>query len=240
MSAVHGGVADLPQPAVFFLGLDFEVRHRGLQLRVPVDEPLAAVDEPLLVELHEGLGHDLRESFVHREVGARPVDRVAEPAHLVQDRAAGVLLPVPHLLDERLAPHRAAIDAVGLELAFDDDLCGDPGVVSARQPQRVEARHAVIAGQRVHDRVVEPVPHVQQAGDVGRRQLDREGGPRWIKAGLEVAARFPYRRPACLDGAGFEALGQRRVRRRCDVVHCGTGSAPVCEIQEWKFTGASR
>jgi hypothetical protein len=67
-------------------------------------------------------------------------------------------------------------DALGVELAFDDDLGGDAGVVGAGLPQRVVAAHAVVARERVHDRLVEAVPHVQRAGDVGRRQQDAEGG----------------------------------------------------------------
>jgi hypothetical protein len=66
-------------------------------------------------------------------------------------------------------------NALGVELAFDDDLRGDAGVVGARLPQRVPAAHAVVAGERVHDRLVEAVAHVQRAGDVGRRQQDAEG-----------------------------------------------------------------
>ena len=61
-----------------------------------------------------------------------------------------------------------------LELALDDDLRRDAGMVGARHPQRVVAAHAVVARQRVHDGVLERVPHVQRAGHVRRRQLDRE------------------------------------------------------------------
>ena len=63
-----------------------------------------------------------------------------------------------------------------VELAFHHDLGGDAGVVGARLPQGVVARHAVIAGERVHQGVLEGVPHVQRAGDVGRRQHDAVGG----------------------------------------------------------------
>jgi hypothetical protein len=65
-----------------------------------------------------------------------------------------------------------ARQALVLQLALDDDLRGDAGVVGARQPQRVVAAHAVVARQRVHDGLVERVPHVQRARHVGRRQLD--------------------------------------------------------------------
>ena len=208
MSSVHRRIADLPQAAVFLLGFDLEVGHGRLQLRVPVDEPLAAVDQALFVQLHEGLDHHAGQLLVHREVGAAPVDRIAKPAHLPEDRSAREFLPLPDLRVERVAADRRAARALRLELALDDDLRGDPRVIGARQPQRVEARHPVVARQRVHDGVVEAVTHVQQAGDVRRRQLDRERRPGRIGAGVEVAARFPYRRPPRLDGSGFKALGE--------------------------------
>ena len=79
--------------------------------------------------------------------------------------------------------------AFGVELALDDHLRGDAGVVGAGLPQRVIAAHAVVARQRVHERVLERVAHVQRAGDVRRRQHDavRLALARW----LERAAGFP-------------------------------------------------
>ena len=95
-----------------------------------------------------------------------------------------------------------------LELALDDDLGRDAGVVGARHPQRVVALHPVVAHQRVHDRVLERVPHVQRAGHVRRRQLDAERGPGGIERRLVDAALFPQRPPVRLDGGGVEGLGE--------------------------------
>ena len=92
-----------------------------------------------------------------------------------------------------------------LQLPFDDDLRGDAGMVGARQPQRVEALHAVVARQRVHDRLVERMAHVQRAGDVGRRQLDAERRLGRVQRRLIGTAGFPQRAPS--------ALRWRRVRR---------------------------
>ena len=64
----------------------------------------------------------------------------------------------------------------GCELLLDDDLRGDAGVIGADLPQRVVAEHAVLANQRVHHRLLERVAHVQGAGDVRRRKLDRKRG----------------------------------------------------------------
>ena len=101
-----------------------------------------------------------------------------------------------------------AAEAGVLELALDDDLGRDAGVVGARHPERVVALHPVVADQRVHDRVLERMPHVQRAGDVGRRQLDRERRPGGVEGRLVGAAFLPERRPVRLDGGRIEGLGE--------------------------------
>ena len=47
-------IADMPHEAVFFFLHHFEVGHGGMQFRVPVDQPLAPVDQPFVVQAHEG------------------------------------------------------------------------------------------------------------------------------------------------------------------------------------------
>ena len=84
-----------------------------------------------------------------------------------------LLLPLPHLGEEGLAAHRAAVGAVlGGELALDHHLGRDAGMVGARLPEHVLAAHALEAAEHVLQRVVERVPHMQRAGDVRRRDDD--------------------------------------------------------------------
>ena len=59
------------------------------------------------------------------------------------------------------------------ELLLHDRLGCDARVVGAQDPERVAPAHPVEADQRVLDRPVERVAHVQRAGDVGRRDRDR-------------------------------------------------------------------
>ena len=66
-----------------------------------------------------------------------------------------------------------------------------PGMVGAGLPEHVAAAHALEAAQHVLQRVVERMPHMQRAGDVGRRDHDA--------IGLGVA---PLR-PAATEGAGL-------------------------------------
>jgi len=99
-----------------------------------------------------------------------------------------------------------------LELALDHDLGGDAGVIGAGLPQGVETAHAVIARQRVHQRVLERVAHVQRARDVGRRQQDAEAvGIGFVEAGLEIAALLPNPVPTAFDRRRLKTLGERHV-----------------------------
>ncbi len=200
-------IADMPERAFLLDALDLQVRHGGAQHRVPVDQPLAPVDQPLLVQPHEHFGDHARHLRVHREIFAAPVDRRAHAPHLPRDGRTRFLLPGPYLLDEGLAAEVVPRDALRVELALDHDLRGDARVVGARHPQRVGAPHARVARQAVHDGLVERVSHVQRAGDVGRRQLDGEIGPVRVEGGLGDAPFFPLGAPFGLDGGGFEALG---------------------------------
>jgi hypothetical protein len=69
------------------------------------------------------------------------------------------------------------------QVALDDRVHGDGGVVDAGEPERVVAEHAVPAGEGVLDGVGEAVPHVQLTGEVRRRHDDGER--------LRVRPRFP-------------------------------------------------
>ena len=87
------------------------------------------------------------------------------------------------------------------------------------QPQHVEAAHAGAAGQRVHHRLLERVADVQAAGDVRRRNHQRERRFLARVVGGEVAALDPalvQRRPLPLP-ARTGSAGRARVA--AGVVH---------------------
>jgi hypothetical protein len=93
-------------------------------------------------------------------------------------------------------------------LALHHDLGGDAGMVGARLPQGVVAAHAVVAGQGIHEAVLEGVAHVQGAGDVGRRQQDAVERLVLLPAHAVVAGAFPVGIPAFFDFVGFEGFGE--------------------------------
>ena len=97
---------------------------------------------------------------------------------------------------------------LGRPAAWFSTLCAAGAFASAVMAWRIQsvAAHPVHADERVHDRVLERVPHVQRAGDVRRRQLDAERRPGRVERRrecigggpeMEYAARFPtYTQPA--------------------------------------------
>ena len=215
---VHQRVADVPERAFFLFAFHLQIAHGAHQHRVPVHQTLAAVNQALFIQLHKGFCHRFGQLFVHGEVLAAPVHAVAHSAHLGGDSVSRFFFPLPHLLGEGLAPQVVAADVLLLQLALHHDLGGNAGVVGARNPSGVKAGHAVVAGQAVHDGLVERVPHMQRAGHVGRRQLDGEvltlgGGCRIGRAGAAeaghpVAPLFPLGAPMRLERCGFKRFGK--------------------------------
>ena len=134
------GIANLVELARRLLVHHFQIGDRGDAARTPVDDVLAAIDQPFFVEADESFAHRARHALVHGEVLARPVDGGAQPLHLLKNDAAVVLLPVPHAGDECLATDIAAVLAFGGQLALHHQLGGDAGMVGARKPQRPQPR----------------------------------------------------------------------------------------------------
>ena len=89
-----------------------------------------------------------------------------------------------------------------LQLLLDDALRGDAGVVVPRLEQAVEALHAPPADERVGERELERVAHVQLTGDVRRRERDDERRPRIVGLCRVQALLLPGGLPALFDALG--------------------------------------
>src|SRR5581483_6443186 len=221
-----------------FLGIDLQIGNGRAEHRVPVDQALAAVDEAGVIPPDEHFGHGARHLRVHGEVaalpslgvGVLPVSGSTEAAHLPRDGGPGLLLPLPDALNKFFAPEIVACLLLEFELALDHDLRSDAGVVGADHPVGVVAAHAVIANERVHQRLLEGVAHVQGAGDVRRRQLDAVRRL-LVVAMPEVAGGFPALVPALLDRRRIEALVEHyfvsRNWRAC-ATEAATASRTIC------------
>jgi hypothetical protein len=114
--AARERIFEMPHMALDLDILDLQVRNGGFEMRVPVDQPLAAIDEPLVVEIDEDLDHRIVEigalaglgvagRAAHGERLARPVAAGAQPFELAADIAAAFHLLLPDPVDERFAPH---------------------------------------------------------------------------------------------------------------------------------------
>ena len=193
------------------------VADGGLQEGVPVDEPLAAADEPLFEEPEERLADSPGALVVEREPHPVPVATGPHVAELPENPLLILLLPCPDPLDELFAAEIVAGEFFLLEQPpLDDRLRGDAGVVGARHPERVVALHPSRADEQVLQAVVEGVAEVEGAGDVGRRDDDREdlsfaialAGPCGRRFGVPVAAGVPEGSAASLGGGVVVLLRQ--------------------------------
>ena len=193
---VHERIADVPEAALDLAGVDLEVRDRGAELRIPVHQPLVAVDQSIPVQAYEHPPDRRREALVQREALARPVRGRPEAAQLAVDRPARLPLPRPDPLDEGLAAERLPVRAALVrQLPLHHHLGGDPGMVGPRLPQHVAAAHAPVPAEDVLQRHVERVPDVEAPGDVGGRHHHDER----ILGGRRVAGERARVLPGLVD-----------------------------------------
>ena len=94
------------------------------------------------------------------------------------------------------------------QLALYHHLRGNARVVGAGLPECVTALHSAETNQRIHDGVIETMPHVQAAGDVRRRQGN---GVRLARTlGRKVIFSFPLGVPAGFNVVGLVGLVHAR------------------------------
>ena len=208
LGIVERAVSQRDEFALDVLELDLDVGDGGLQHRRPVDQSLGAIDQTVVEHTLEHGLHGLGQAVVHGESLSAPVHTVADASHLPTDGSARFTLPVPDLVDEQLAAELFLGLSVGGELLFHDGLGGDTRVVHARQPQHLVPEHPLATAQRVHQRVVESVTHVQAARDVGWGQHDGVGRLAAGGVGFEVPGVDPGPVQLRLDRTGIPALGQ--------------------------------
>ena len=197
--AAGHGIAKMPQMATAFLMHGFQVTESRLAARAPIDDVSAAIDQLFVVKTQKGFEHGAIERRIEGKLFARPIDRIAQPDHLLQDRAAAVRLPIPYAALKFLAAQLRASDFLLGQFAFDDDLRGNPCVVHSGQPERAKSAHAMPTRQRINLRVLEHVADVNVAGDVRRWNHDAER--RAVRAFLRAkeSGIHPLPRPALLN-----------------------------------------
>ncbi len=107
-----------------------------------------------------------RASLVHRECCTVPITASAKLAELLEDNAAMLVCPVPSVLEKLLTGEVCLLDALLCEAVYNLGLCGDAGVVGARNPTCVLTLHARTAHENILDCIVEHVAHVEHTRHV--------------------------------------------------------------------------
>ena len=117
-----------------------------------------------------------------------------EDPHLAGDPVAVLALPLPDLFDEALTPEVVTGEPFDRQLALDDVLGGDAGMVGTWNPQGSESLHALATNDDVVEGVVEGVAEVELPGHVRRRNHHAERIAIGSVLGAEHTGVFPRRR----------------------------------------------
>ena len=186
------GIADVPEKTAFFLVLHLEIGDGAVAPGAPVHDIVAPEDQTLPVEGDEHLSDRIGEPLVHGEADPLPVAGCAQSLELVDDQVAVLFPPLPDLVDEGLSPQVVPGDALCRQGLFHHVLGGDAGMVGSRHPQRVEPVHPLVADHDILQGVVQGMPHVENPGDVRRRDDDGIGRLDLITfIGMEIALVHP-------------------------------------------------
>ena len=157
----------------------------------PVDHPVAAVDQALVVQAHEHFLDGVGATLIHGKALALPVAAGAQLLELADDAVAILGLPLPSALQEAVAAHHLLGQALGTHGLHDLGLGGDGCVVGAGHPQGCVPLHPLGADEHVLHGVIQRMTHVQLAGDVRRRHHDGVGFLVGVCFRVEVAAVQP-------------------------------------------------
>ena len=193
-------VAIVPEVALDVLVNDLVVGDGGLEMRIPIHQPFAAIDQPILEPLEEDFVDRLGADVIQREPRPRPIAGEAHLPQLPQNPPAVFLFPFPDLRDQPLAADLVPRDVLLLlKLPLHDGLGRDAGVVRARHPQRLEATHPVSPNEHVLERLIDRVPEVQRPGHVRQRNVDHVRPLVGVRLGPEAAALLPQPVNVALD-----------------------------------------
>ena len=219
---IHNSIANVPEVSLDRLVKHFVIADGRLQERIPIDQPLAAVDFLLAEEVEEGDTHRASAHFIEREASSLPVATASHLFELSEDASFVVVFPLPNpfheFLTSQIVPRFAFFFA---ESFFDDRLRCDSRVIGTGHPQCGVALHPLHANEDILQRVVQSVAQVQRAGHVRRRDDDAIRFLVRVDLRVEVASRFPHRIEFSL--AFLEGKTARQRRRRIGSGH-GIGS----------------
>jgi len=139
----------------------FKVRNCCQQFWVPVDQPLIAIDQAILMHIDKDFTDSSRQTIIHGKAFARPIWRRAQRLQLAADRAARLIFPFPDFFNEFFTAQVTAINTISRQHPFHHHLCGNAGVVHPWLPERVPTTHAVKSDQNILQRKGQRMTNMQ-------------------------------------------------------------------------------
>src|SRR5438445_7032678 len=125
-------VAERPEAALDGFVINLVVSDGGLELRIPIDQPLAAIDQAVAEHLKECCAHRSGTDRIEREARALPITATAKLAELAEDAGLVLVLPLPDALDEFFAAEIVARLALFFaQTPFHHGLRSDAGMIGA-------------------------------------------------------------------------------------------------------------
>ncbi len=210
---------------------DFVIADCSLQIGVPVDQPLATIDQTFGKQIVESRAHGPSASFIEGKARAAPIATGTHAFQLAENARFVLILPLPDTLHEGFATEvmaRLALDF--LQPFFDDGLSRDAGMVRTRHPESFEAAHAMPADLNILQRVVECMTKMQRPGYIGWRDNDCE----WLSIAPDLRMKATGGFPLLINGGRrrlkVKSIGDlsRRIARRYSVVgrfHVGSNAS---------------
>src|SRR5262249_47440496 len=140
---VLDGISERPEAAFYRLVIHLVIGDGGLELRVPVDQPFAAKNQPGTKEIKESLSDSSGADWIESKASASPIATTADLPKLPQNSGFVLILPLPNSADQLLAANLVSVLILFFaDSAFDHGLGADAGVVRAGHPERVVSLHA--------------------------------------------------------------------------------------------------
>ncbi len=137
-------ITHVPEVALHFFIDDLVIGYRGLELAVPVDQAVSAVDQAVPEQAEKSLPDSSGTYRIHGKAGPLPVAGAAHLLELLDDPLLIFVFPGPDFFHQGLAADIMPGFAFQLEKTlFHNRLGGDPGVICSRHPERVVPHHAV-------------------------------------------------------------------------------------------------
>ena len=208
------GIAEMPEMAIHLLHLHLQVTHRRTGGGTPVHEVFTAIDQPLLVQADEGLLHRFAQPLIQGEALSPPVHRVTQAPQLANDAPTAFRLPLPGPLQKRLSAEITACFALLLQLLLENRLHGNGRMIRTGQAEHIFPSQALVAHDRVDERRVEGMTHVQAAGDVRWRYHHRKRIARRLRIRVECPLVLPGLLPTRFRTNRVVGLGQFGHRRQ--------------------------